>query len=252
MGFSLYNEKVHVTKNASEWLFDGYEDPLINLAKGNPLLDETEIPPFDRFGWFYMVKYFVSNFLYFNYQDILQRNNSNSLLGDFNANTGVDNIKEIGQIRTWNHVPKSNYYEGKCGELTGSAGDFFTPLITKNQTLQLFSPEMCRSVLMDFEEEQKILGIRTLKFSGGDRTVDNGTLYPENECFCGGECVPSGLFNISSCRYGTPVFMSFPHFYNADPFYLDQVEGMNPDKKKHQFFMSFEPVSCIKKQKNII
>jgi CD36 family len=48
------NQKVHVTKNASEWLFDGYEDAMINLAKDNPLLDAGDIP-FDRFGWFYMV-----------------------------------------------------------------------------------------------------------------------------------------------------------------------------------------------------
>jgi scavenger receptor class B, member 1 len=113
----------------------------------------------------------------------------------------------------------------------------------KNQTVELFSPEMCRSVAMDFEEEIEIKGVKTLKFSGGDRTVDNGTLYPENACYCGGECVPSGLFNISSCRYGTPVFMSFPHFYNADQFYLDQVQGMHPNKEHHQFFMAFEPVS---------
>lgn len=245
MGFSLYNEKVHVTKTAIEWLFDGFEDPLINLAKGNPLLTDSDIPPFDRFGWFYMVINVSENisFLILTRLKCLQRNNTNFLLGDFNANTGVDNINQIGQIRTWNHVSKTKYYEGTCGELTGSAGDFFTPFITKNQTLKLFSPEMCRSIQMDFEEEQEILGVKTLKFSGGDRAVDNGTLFPENECFCGGECVPSGLFNVSSCRYGTPVFMSFPHFYNADPFYLEQVEGMNPNKTKHQFFMSFEPVS---------
>jgi hypothetical protein len=39
--------------------------------------------------------------------------------------------------------------------------------------------------------------------------------------------------------------MSFPHFFDADPILLDQVEGMKPDKKKHQFFMAFEPVSSI-------
>lgn len=55
MGLKLYNERVHVTKNASEWLFDGFEDPLINLAKGNPLFVGEDIPPFDKFGWFYMV-----------------------------------------------------------------------------------------------------------------------------------------------------------------------------------------------------
>lgn len=72
--------------------------------------------------------------------------------------------------------------------------------------------------------------------------MHSGTLYPENECFCSGECVPQGLFNVSSCRYGTPVFMSFPHFYYADDYYHKQIDGMKPDEEKHKFFMAFEPV----------
>lgn len=150
---------------------------------------------------------------------------------------------KIGKIRKWNYESSTNYFEGKCNDLTGSAGEFFVPGIKKDQTLELFSPEMCRSIPMDFENEQDIMGIKTYKFSGGERSIDNGTLYAENECFCGGQCVPSGVFNISSCRYGTPVFMSYPHFFEADKFYRNQVVGMEPMKEKHQFFMSFEPVS---------
>lgn len=63
------------------------------------------------------------------------------------------------------------------------------------------------------------------------------------DSFCSGDCVPSGLFNVSSCRFGAPVFMSFPHFYSADPFYREQVGGMNPDKDKHEFFVALEPVN---------
>lgn len=69
----------------------------------------------------------------------------------------------------------------------------------------------------------------------------SGTLYPENTCFCGGQCVPSGVMNVSSCRFGTPIFMSFPHFYQADPFYVNQVEGLNPNKDEHEFYMILEP-----------
>lgn len=54
MGFAAMNQKIHVTKTAGELLFDGYEDPMINLAKNMPMLDAGEIP-FDRFGWFYTV-----------------------------------------------------------------------------------------------------------------------------------------------------------------------------------------------------
>lgn len=47
-------EQRHVTKSVREFLFDGYEDPLISLADTLPALAQIDIP-FDRFGWFYKV-----------------------------------------------------------------------------------------------------------------------------------------------------------------------------------------------------
>lgn len=153
MSFSFYDQKIHVTKTASEWLFEGFDDPLINIAASNPLLND--IPKYaDKFGWFY------------------KKNNTDFMLGDFNINTGADDIQKIGLIRQWNNVSRTNFFEGECAELSGSGGDFFTPNITKDQILQLFSPEMCRSVPMEFDEEVTINGIETLKFSGGDKAVD--------------------------------------------------------------------------------
>lgn len=99
------------------------------------------------------------------------------MLGDFNVDTGVDDISKIGNIRQWNHQSQTEFYEGQCGKLTGSGGDFFTPNITKDQILELFSPEMCRSIPMDFEEEVTIHGVKTFKFSGGDRAVDKYVNY---------------------------------------------------------------------------
>lgn len=51
--------------------------------------------------------------------------------------------------------------------------------------------------------------------------------------------------NITACRFGAPVFMSYPHFYQADPFYLNQVEGLKPSKDKHEFYMIFEPTTGV-------
>lgn len=142
-----------MTKTAGEWLFEGFEDPMINMAASNPLI--SDIPAYaDKFGWFY------------------KKNNTDFMLGDFNVNTGIDDIEKIGQIRQWNHVSRTNFFEGECAELSGSGGDFFSPNIKREQILGLFSPEMCRSVPMEFEEEISIHGINTLKFSGGDRAVD--------------------------------------------------------------------------------
>lgn len=61
---------------------------------------------------------------------------------------------------------------------------------------------------------------------------------------------------MTSCRLGAPVFMSFPHFYDADPFFLEQVGGMSPKKDNHQFSMTLEPVSatsmCLKHFKEFL
>lgn len=69
---------------------------------------------------------------------------------------------------------------------------------------------------------------------------------PGNECYCTGNCIPSGMINVSSCRWGLPFFASLPHFYGADPVYVEAVEGLDPDKSKHESYIVLEPVSVPK------
>ena len=70
---------------------------------------------------------------------------------------------------------------------------------------------------------------------------------PDNACFCNqasGSCnVPSGVFNVSICQYGSPVMLSWPHFFQADPKLIRDVEGLSPNKEKHQFHIELQPVS---------
>lgn len=81
------------------------------------------------------------------------------------------------------------------------------------------------------------------RYVGTKKVFSNKTEDPDNWCFCsGGMCNPSGIGNSSTCRFGTPVFVSFPHFYLADPYYLEHVEGLNPQKDLHEFFIDLEPV----------
>jgi hypothetical protein len=37
--------------------------------------------------------------------------------------------------------------------------------------------------------------------------------------------------------------MSYPHFLDADPYFREKVNGMNPDRKRHQVYVTLEPVS---------
>lgn len=68
-------------------------------------------------------------------------------------------------------------------------------------------------------------------------------MYPENKCFCTGKCTPSGLLNVGPCWFDTPLFVSYPHFYNADPIYLNAVEGLQPKKELHESYVVYEPTT---------
>lgn len=40
-----------------------------------------------------------------------------------------------------------------------------------------------------------------------------------------------------------PIFISHPHFYNADPALVNAVEGLHPSKDQHALFLDVHPVS---------
>lgn len=52
---ALYGQKLHITKSASEWLFEGYDDPVIAVAKDVASIMGIGDIPFDKFGWFSQV-----------------------------------------------------------------------------------------------------------------------------------------------------------------------------------------------------
>lgn len=75
---------------------------------------------------------------------IFQRNGSKSIDGLFNMDTGVGDLKQVGKIRSWNYENKTGYFEGKCGEVAGTSGEVFPPYLSKEDTIGLFSGDLCR------------------------------------------------------------------------------------------------------------
>ncbi|KAJ8721182.1 hypothetical protein PYW07_001957 [Mythimna separata] len=47
--------------------------------------------------------------------------------------------------------------------------------------------------------------------------------------------------NVSACRYGSPAFLSLPHFLHGDAQLRDHVTGMQPDPEAHSFYFAVEP-----------
>ncbi|XP_071563110.1 protein croquemort [Temnothorax nylanderi] len=86
---------------------------------------------------------------------------------------------------------------------------------------------------------------RSSEKSSDEYSDDDPDVINLGHCFCGGECTPLGLINVSACRFGAPVFVSLPHFNKADPVLLDQVEGLEPNEKDHSFSITLEPMTGI-------
>lgn len=97
-----------------------------------------------------------------------------------------------------------------------------------------------------FEGNSEYNGLQSFVYSGTTASVDNGTAVPENKCYCSdGFCPPSGVYDMTKCAEGAPIYISYPHFYNADTSYRQAVRGMSPDPEKHKYFVRIEPVSWL-------
>ncbi|XP_063923232.1 protein croquemort-like isoform X2 [Zophobas morio] len=224
--FFLEEKKINltVTKTAREFLFDGYEDPILDLLK-KLHLKNMDIP-FTKFGWF------------------ANRNGSITYDGTYNMYDGSDDVRKLGKFTAWNYEEKSSYYPGHCGQVGGTSGELWYP-VKDDKTIQVFSADVCSTLTLERNGTFEMLGVQSHKFVATEQVFDNGTLHPEMACFSPGEVVPSGVRNISECKFGAPAFLSYPHFYLADPFYTDAIVGMKPNASEHQMTMSIEPQTGI-------
>ena len=51
---------------------------------------------------------------------------------------------------------------------------------------------------------------------------------------------PRGVFSIGQCQLGAPIYASLPHFLDADEYYLEQVDGLKPNRSLHEFYVDVE------------
>lgn len=206
-----------VRRTVNDLVF-GYEDPLLQIAQttGPP----GQSMPFTKFGFFV--------------------GKNNSVDPPLLVNTGVSDWRRTGVIERFDGSPYLTFWNSNsCNRVNGSDGSLFPPGLTPNSSVYLFARDMCRSLLLEYERTARHDGVETLRFTPPEDIFDPPEDRPENTCFCvdGPPCAPRGLFNISQCQYGSPTYISFPHFYLADPSLLDDLVGLEPNKSKHQFYI---------------
>lgn len=222
-------------------LFEGAEDRLLAgllaLAEAVPELTEgLDIPQWDGFAYF------------------IERNTSAEYDGIFRMNTGTDMWTNTGEMRTWNGEPIVPHYRGLCGRVRGSTGAVNAPM-TSAQAINppdfnLFITDLCKAITLRPDGDFVLNGLEGKLWVGDSRVFDNGHNFPETECQCTAsvdQCpvLAPGLQDVSGCKSGSPLAVSFPHFYLADPSYVNAVTGLSPMRQAHEFRYAIHPFSGI-------
>ncbi|RVE67790.1 hypothetical protein OJAV_G00085180 [Oryzias javanicus] len=151
--------------------------------------------------------------------------------GEFVFHTGEQNYLDYGKIDTWNGLREMSWWSSnQSNMINGTDGAVFHPLIHRNELLYIFAADLCRSIHLAYVEDVEVKGIQAYRFAP-PQTV---------------------------CREGAPIVVSFPHFYQADPEYINAVDGMNPNKEEHETYLDLQPTSgvpiraCKRAQLNVI
>ncbi|XP_041058739.1 scavenger receptor class B member 1 isoform X2 [Carcharodon carcharias] len=169
-------------------------------------------------------------------------NNSNA--GLFTVYTGVNNIAKVHLVDNWNGLKEVNYWRSdQCNMINGTAGEMWPPFMTPSDALTFFSPDSCRTLELVFQKSGRTFGLPSFRYIAPKTMFANGTVYPPNEGFC--PCRQSGVLNVSTCRHNAQVFISYPHFYNADPVLWEAVSGLHPNEKDHALFIDIHPLTGI-------
>jgi len=199
----------------------GYQHSLVDLA--NLILPPDQKLP-ALYGYFY--------------------GKNNTADGEFSVFTGKDEVSNLGSIISFKNKTLLTTWangsaEAECNAIHGTDGSVFPPFVTKNQTFHIFNKDMCRALPIQYSETVYHHGLETYRFTPSPSAFSSS----DSSCFCPspGGCAPEGMFNVSACQGDAPMLLSWPHFYGGDPTLLEQVEGLSPNKEKHQFGIDILP-----------
>ncbi|XP_051887779.1 scavenger receptor class B member 1-like [Pristis pectinata] len=220
VAMKMFNQTAFFRKTVKEIMW-GYEDKLITFLKK---LFPNLLPFKDKFGLF------------------ADLNNTDT--GLFTINTGVDDINKVQTIDTWNGSKKVNYWHSdQCNMINGTSGEMWPPFLTPSDSLKFYSPDACRSLELVHQRSAWTFGLPSFRYVAPKTMFANGTVYPPNQGFC--PCRQSGVLNVSTCRHNSQVFISHPHFYNADPVLWEAIDGLHPNERDHALFIDIHPMTGV-------
>ena len=133
----------------------------------------------------------------------------------------------------------------------GVLGSSFAPDVNRNEILTALVPTMCFALDLSFSSAVDIDDMEMLRF-GIDYKSFNPLSLKINQAFCDPhdrnnktKCLSSGVLNSTQCLDDKPVVFSWPHFLEADPYYLELVSGLKPENDRHATYLDVDPLTGI-------
>uniref|UniRef100_A0A182PSS6 Scavenger receptor class B n=1 Tax=Anopheles epiroticus TaxID=199890 RepID=A0A182PSS6_9DIPT len=143
----------------------------------------------------------------------------------------------------WGYVAKDHWDADRrntpCNTLQGSYdGSVFPRNISKTEVFKVYRKAFCRTLPIAFEREGEVDGIKAYWFSIQENAFESSVDDPYTSCYCKkNQCLPKGLGDLSPCWY-----ISLPHFYKGDPSLSQAIDGLSPNKEKHDAVIIMQPV----------
>ncbi|KRT85521.1 hypothetical protein AMK59_2279, partial [Oryctes borbonicus] len=168
---------------------------------------------------------------------------NDSLLGPMNMTRGLTNTTR-GELVSYQDSEELDFWnDGVCNMINGSDSGLFFPMKEPAREVYSFIPEVCRSIVLDFDKKLKVHGIEFYRYATTESALSHSG---PNKCFCDQvdddeyECPAEGLLDLDPCLK-VPILMSNPHFYLGDKKLLDYADGLEPVQKLHESFLIIEP-----------
>ena len=168
--------------------------------------------------------------------------------GPYEIYTGVTDQSKYAYMVSWKgQRAMDKWPTAECNAIFGTDGAQFPPFRSKRDKLPIFAPDLCRTLYAIYERETDFKGIPVWRMKLDPKVFESPAMNPDNECFCAhakkrpDRCAIRGIIDLSGCLNGAPLVLSAPHFLGTSPDLSALVDGLTPEREKHEFSLLFEP-----------
>nr|WKF45046.1 sensory neuron membrane protein 1a [Podabrus annulatus] len=152
---------------------------------------------------------------------------------------GIKKSHDVGRVMAYDNAREMSVWPTKeCNQYVGTDSTIFPPFMTREEGVAAYAPDLCRSLVATFDRPMDYRGIAVNRYIAtfGDMSTD-----PSLKCYCptNDTCWKHGLHDLTKC-VGAPIVASMPHFYDADPMYVNGVRGLHPNEEEHGIVLVFE------------